>query len=367
MQYYAKLMAKALAIFLLLMGCEGDRGEDGPQGLNSLVESIEEPVGSNCVFGGLRIIAGVDTNGNDILDTNEIMMTEFACNGANAKTTLTSFVTETAGANCSNGGLQLNFGIDQNENGILDQDEMETVVYLCNGLDANTTLSKITNLPEGPECETGGLKIDSGLDINGNLQLDLDEITNTSFLCNGNNGIKSLININPSDVSEDCSQGGLIIQSGQDTNENNSLDDEEILITRTICNGIDGIANEEIRILILSIGGGFSGFSTAFVTDLLNFNIQNWDRATAVYLSATIASTSSSSIATAELSDQYGDVIPNSRVSTNSTEFVTLLSENFLNGIPEQEITLRLLLQSELSGEYVNITGKTELIIIQQN
>lgn len=359
-----------IALFLsLLVGCKGEEGEIGSVGLNSLVESVVELPGANCPNGGLKIISGVDANQNNQLDTQEIEMTEFACNGTNGKTSLTTFVNEPPSINCPNGGLQLKFGIDENENGELDEIEETSMVYLCNGIDANTTLmTKITHLSDGADCEKGGLRIDSGLDANGNQNLDLDEITNSSVVCNGKEGIKSLINITTLENNENCfNGGGLVVQSGPDTNSNNILDEEEVSTTRTICHGINGEVIEEIRIVILSIGGGYSGFSNRYVADIEDFNILNWDNATEVYLSATIASTNESSLATAEIRERSGDVILNSSVYTNGTEFVTLISKNFIDNIPERDMTLSLYLQSQITGESINITGKTELIIIQQD
>ncbi|WP_418498636.1 DUF7151 family protein [Flagellimonas sp.] len=357
-----------LLFLLILVSCKGEDGESGAIGLHSLVDSAVEPPGSNCPNGGLKIISGIDANGNNQLDAQEIEMTEFACNGSDAKTSLTAFVNEPPSINCPNGGLQLKFGIDENENGELEEVEERSMVYLCNGTDANTTLTKITNLPEGTDCEYGGLRIDSGLDTNGNQNLDSEEITNSNVVCNGNEGIKSLINVSTLENDENCfNGGGLIVQSGPDTNSNDILDEEEVSITRTICNGINGEVIEEIRILILSIGGGSAGYSSGYAADIENFNILNWDNATEVYLSATIASSSESSWAIAEMRERPGDVILNSSVITNSTEFTTLISENFIDNIPERDMTLSLYLSSQLTGESISITGKTELIIIQQN
>jgi hypothetical protein len=354
-----------IIVSLLILGCEGEDGIIGEAGLNSLLLSIEEPKGINCKYGGLRIVSGLDVNRNNILEDGEIIMTEFACNGSDAETTLSSFVNVPPGMICPNGGIQLNFGIDSNKNIILDEGEIVTTVSLCNGSDGNTIFTRLTNLNGGEKCELGGVQIEWGLDDNGNGQLDTHEIINIDSVCNGSLGNKSLITITNGTI-EDCLQGGIVIQSGVDTNQNNYLEVEEIEIIRMVCNGIDGRVSEEIRLPLLLTLGSSSGFIDGYAVDVLNFDIRNWENATEVYLSANIRTSNSISTASAQLTSMFGAEIVNSSVSTNDTEFQTLVSDNFLDNIPEQEITLRLLLTSEFSDEIIWITGKTELIIIQQ-
>jgi hypothetical protein len=75
-----------------LMGPQGDTGpigiagERGANGLNSLVKTTNELPGANCVNGGIRIETGIDYNMNNILDVEEISNsnTQFICNGTNA-------------------------------------------------------------------------------------------------------------------------------------------------------------------------------------------------------------------------------------------------------------------------------------------
>nr|WP_299069101.1 hypothetical protein [uncultured Allomuricauda sp.] len=56
-----------------------------------------------------------------------------------------------------------------------------------NGVDGSNSL--ITTLIEQPgsNCSNGGFKIDSGLDLNNNGQLDAGEVDNSEYLCNGDN------------------------------------------------------------------------------------------------------------------------------------------------------------------------------------
>lgn len=82
---------------------------------------------------------------------------------------------------CPNGGVQVDTGIDENGNGLLDPEEVDNTVYVCDGIPGLVTAIEE---PPGLNCSNGGTRIDSGLDRNGNGLLDTDEITTTSYACN---------------------------------------------------------------------------------------------------------------------------------------------------------------------------------------
>src|SRR5690242_13434530 len=70
----------------MLVACEGDPGSSGTNGANAIVDSVPEPAGANCPFGGTKIMVGIDTNGNGILDAAEVRSTgtSYVCNGGGA-------------------------------------------------------------------------------------------------------------------------------------------------------------------------------------------------------------------------------------------------------------------------------------------
>nr|WP_297788360.1 hypothetical protein [uncultured Allomuricauda sp.] len=116
-------------------GIDGLDGSDGSDGLNSLVSTASEQPGSNCTNGGFRLDFGLDVNQNGILDPDEVTSSEFVCNTdpSNGLTSLINTVIEQPGVNCTNGGYRLDVGLDINNNGTLDVDEVTTSEYLCNG------------------------------------------------------------------------------------------------------------------------------------------------------------------------------------------------------------------------------------------
>ncbi len=64
-------------------GVAGTSGIAGMNGKNSLIISTLEPSGINCQDGGVKLEFGLDTNENNVLDSNEInnSLTKYVCNG----------------------------------------------------------------------------------------------------------------------------------------------------------------------------------------------------------------------------------------------------------------------------------------------
>lgn len=65
-------------------GSPGQNGKDGKDGAATLVRVEAEPAGMNCADGGLAVLAGQDDNGNGTLDDDEVETTKYVCDGADA-------------------------------------------------------------------------------------------------------------------------------------------------------------------------------------------------------------------------------------------------------------------------------------------
>jgi hypothetical protein len=65
-------------------GIAGTNGTNGVDGKNTLVNTTTEAAGANCANGGTKVEVGLDTNNNGTLDANEInsFLTKYVCNGA---------------------------------------------------------------------------------------------------------------------------------------------------------------------------------------------------------------------------------------------------------------------------------------------
>lgn len=104
-------------------------------------------------------------------------------------------------------------------------------------------------------CPEGGADIFLGTDFDGNGKLSTNEITTSTKVChgqqglsgpqgqtgsdgeNGFNGNSSLVNLTALSPGIPCQFGGIQIQSGHDNNNNQYLDESEIQTTAHVCDG----------------------------------------------------------------------------------------------------------------------------------
>ena len=100
---------------------------------------------------------------------------------------------EPAGEVCVNGGVRIDVGIDQDGDGALGEEEVDHVSFVCNGSDGSTSSETLLTLLSSPEdalgCEAGGRVMAQGLD-NGdgsgtarNGILEADEIDARTVFC----------------------------------------------------------------------------------------------------------------------------------------------------------------------------------------
>lgn len=163
-------------------GADGTSGADGTDGLNGLVSISDEPAGANCAEGGVRVDTGLDDDGDGVLDPEEIDATSYVCDGGDGGESLVTTTPEPAGANCANGGQRIDHGVDDDGDGVLDVEEIDGTTYVCSGLDS---LVVVTYTPAGGICVDGGIRVDHGVDDDGDGVLDAAEIDGTSYVCDG--------------------------------------------------------------------------------------------------------------------------------------------------------------------------------------
>jgi hypothetical protein len=95
--------------------------------------------------------------------------------------TLSSTRDEPPGPHCAEGGTAIDSGPDLDGDGVLDPDEVEQTVYVCDH--QAPVLVTTADEPPGPNCAGGGSVIQAGPDLDGDGTLDPDEVTSTSYLC----------------------------------------------------------------------------------------------------------------------------------------------------------------------------------------
>jgi len=224
------------------------------------------------------------------------------------------------------------------------------------------SLINIIPLSAGNTCPTGGVKIETGLDANRNGMLDPSEVTNSENLCNGGTGVNghnSLIRTSTISSNGICQSGGLQIQSGIDVNDNGVLEDSEVSQTQFVCNGVNGIYDHQIAILV---GYGFaSNQITPYIYEgtPIKFNIANFPGVdSAIFVVRDAFTENSSSKINFKLYNSTDNIaFDNSLVSTNSTVKTLLQSPNILQSFPNKEIDLGLEVYSDInningSGQY---------------
>lgn len=162
-----------------------------------LSDVAPEPPGDHCPQGGVVIRTGNDDNGNGELGADEVDSTEYICNGdaggtggdggngTDGKTVLADTQAEPPGANCPLGGTRVRTGLDSNNDGVLEDAEVLRVIFVCKPADGTPTLVTVRSEPPGANCALGGSAIESGLDGNGNGVLDPPEIASTTYVCIG--------------------------------------------------------------------------------------------------------------------------------------------------------------------------------------
>jgi hypothetical protein len=226
--------------------CGGIAGKDGADAVSMLLSVSDEAAGANCAEGGQKITAGPDKNGDGTFDADEIEQTEYVCNGADGPDgldSLASVTTEAAGANCANGGLRIDLGIDDDASATLEAGEIDATRYVCDGAAGPAGVNSLVSVvaeAAGANCTNGGQRITYGLDADRNNVLDAGEVTATRFACNGapgKNGLNALIKLTAEPAGMTCAAGGQRIDSGMDDDDNGVLAAGEIDATTYVCNG----------------------------------------------------------------------------------------------------------------------------------
>lgn len=250
----------ALALPILAAGCLTDPPRPGA---DSLIHSINEPPGSNCRYGGVRIESGLDQDGNALLDTNEVSDVSYACGArVDGATSLIEVSAEPNGPNCPEGGFRFNAGLDDNDDGLLDASEIASTAFSCkgdagidgidgtdgingrDGQDGDDGYSTLIDVKDEPpsaegECFYGGTRIEAGLDTNRDGALSQDEVTAVQFVCSVPvNEYMTLVNNSQELPGENCEHGGVRTAVGVDDDDNHKLDPGEVDDVTYLCNDV---------------------------------------------------------------------------------------------------------------------------------
>lgn len=192
----------AAAIFV---ACSGSDGARGAQGVAALVSASTEPASGNCDAGGVKIVAGIDSNGDGKLSDEEITSTQYVCNGVNGDAG-TPGETGRDGNDGAKGdpgdrgdagpagpkgdkGDRGDAGPkgDQGDKG--DRGDAgpkgDPGATGDAGANGSSALVGVDQEPMGAHCPNGGVRVTAGIDLDGNGTLDDSEVTSTEYVCNG--------------------------------------------------------------------------------------------------------------------------------------------------------------------------------------
>ena len=263
------MTARLTLIALFAAGCGHDVALGGP---NTLVRVDSEPAGINCEEGGVAIQTGLDLDGDAFLDNDEIVSTQYVCNGVSpvecsggtiiegtVVVSETAELAQLAGVNCVDGDLLI-AGTDTTE---LDLLSLETVTgdIVIAGNSQLTSLAGVASLRNvGRRALIQGNPILADLGSLGTLEraLGLTIIGNDGLTdLRGLEGLTdSRINLNITNNGELVSLAGLENMTSSTEivtiRSNRKLTDATALANLRTVNFIDISGNVELQELRLS-------------------------------------------------------------------------------------------------------------------
>jgi hypothetical protein len=276
---------------------------------------------------------------------------------------LINISSEAIGKNCAAGGQKLEIGIDNNRNGILDDDEVETTKFICNGVNGVRALVKVVNELAGANCTTGGVKVMVGTDVNNNNSLETDEVAASQFVCSGpkgETGSASLFRAKEEPAGLNCISGGYMLESGPDKNDNGILDDGEVDMAQYLCNGTSS-SDRLVRVSFdfLDYYGDYTNLPNGKIvedSEVQRFNKLDYPNVESIIFTARIFMDYGTAKGYAELYNLTDNVaIAGSIVETSALEPTYVFSADIKDNLPAKEIKLGIRIKTANSGDYVNI------------
>jgi uncharacterized delta-60 repeat protein len=129
----------ALALCLTVTACVSGGGSSPatPPSPSAAYRSTAVAAGAECAHGGVRVDVGVDDDRSGTLDPAEVDRTEYVCSGepgaagADGAAALVRVVAELPGPACPAGGVRVEAGVDDDGDGVLDDAEVDSSEPVC--------------------------------------------------------------------------------------------------------------------------------------------------------------------------------------------------------------------------------------------
>ncbi|WP_408888982.1 hypothetical protein VZQ01_24650 [Myxococcus faecalis] len=191
-----------------------------------------EPAGEHCEHGGLAVETGVDTNANGTLEDDEVDDVDYFC-ATPLPGVLVHLRREPMGETCPLGGQVTQAGLDANGDGLLQAGEISREVVGC--MEPARVLSRLEALGVGGACGTQSrYAVESGPDHDGDGALDDDEVRAVSQLCASTMNTLSWRHADEP-AGMNCVSGGVVVAAGNDLDQDGVLQQSEVLDVAYVC------------------------------------------------------------------------------------------------------------------------------------
>ncbi|WP_163864077.1 DUF7151 family protein [Myxococcus eversor] len=190
-----------------------------------------EPPGDICEHGGRRVLTGLDTNSDGVLDDTEVRTTDYDCNRALPEVLV---VTRTLlpGTTCPLGGELVEAGLDVNGDGELEAEEVSQSAITCR--ESSTVVYRVSDVDSYPlACDEGTSLVEAGPDLDADGALDDSERRAQTAVCAPASTVRVRLQIEPPGAR--CASGGTRLNVGTDANGNGTLEDSEVATRTYVC------------------------------------------------------------------------------------------------------------------------------------
>ncbi|WP_375755048.1 hypothetical protein [Corallococcus exercitus] len=221
-----------LALCLLVGGCEPLDIRSGQLPARSRI--VPEPPGAACAHGGQAVQTGLDQDGDGALEDHEVTSTEYVCDeDPGAAPVLVRTGALAPGAACPDGGQVTQAGLDLDGDGVLDDAEVTREVRACTR-DA-PVLTRLRPVNTAYACASNATLLEAGKDTDGDGALDDAEVQAAHAFCMADSSLVRHA-LQPEPAGGRCGRPGTRVDAWFDQDgDGEQAPGLEPLVTLTVC------------------------------------------------------------------------------------------------------------------------------------
>ena len=221
-------------------GEAGEPGVDGADGVSTVLR-VEDATAEQCMYGGTVVFSGGDADADGELDPEEEAGSFVVCQGVPGEATAPVIVPSDADiAECPTGGKQLDVGVDDDQSGALEAEEIDQSFVICNGEVGAAGASSLVKVTVDGASGCEGDLIETGLDSDDSGTLDMLEVDSAFEVCDGDDGLNAILRVNEG-AATTCAVGGDVLEFGLDVDGSGTLEAAEVSASFEVCDGADGV------------------------------------------------------------------------------------------------------------------------------